>query len=517
MKDVEEFVRVGRPRGTTGGNGDSGLLRIVRGASINLGGWVSSQLLGLLYVFLLARLLTTHQMGLYYLGVTIVTFANSISMAGTDAGVRRFISIHHGAADVRGMSRTLVSAFMIVVPLSIVTALVLFAFSRGIAAIMSKPELAHVLAGLSFSLPFFAAASICWAATHGMKYMQYKVYCEDIFNVLFKILILSLLYLLGLRLFSAVLAYGFSIALVSAISFYFLIQTFPWKYSGTLPRENLKEFLNFSLPQMLSSSVYQVRSLLDNVMLGYFTLASSIGIYAVAFKVVAAGTCVLGAFNTMFSPIIADLHHQGEMGQLERLYKTITKWVLTLSLPIYFFFIFFATEILQVFGPEFGLGSQCIVLLAVANIINAGTGPAGIIVLMSGYSHITLLNNILAVGIHLALSILLIPQYGIIGAAVAASASGIVLNVVRVIEVAYLLKMQPYKPATLKPVLAGLASVTIPVLASNYVTIESGLRRLGFFFTAFIVIYAAFLALLKLDDDDRVVLGRARQLITAYR
>ena len=486
------------------------LFEVLKGTSINFIGYVIWQLLGLGYVYLLARFLSSNDLGLYYLGVTIINLIGLVSLAGTDTGVRRFVAIYHGAKEVGRMWNTLASAFLVVSLLSICIGGVLFLCSGVIAESMSKPALGIVLKVLSPSLPFFAITAICLAATQAMKYMQYKVYSQDIANAIFKILIFVALYVLGYRLLGAALAYVCSITLVTGMSIYFFAKVLPQRRLTRDFGYDFKELLSFSLPQTFSGILYHLTRIMDILMLGYLTLASSVGIYAVIFRVVGSGACILTSFNTMFGPMIADLHHQKKYAKLENLYKTITKWILTLSLPIYLFLIFFADHILMIFGSEFSEASTCLIILSFGQIINAATGPSGLMVLMSGHSYINLFNDILSFTSNLVLNLLLIPKYGIVGAAIATSFSMMLINVIRVIEVYFLLKLQPYGQTFLKAIFAGFASIAIVLLASKNITTTAPLS-LGAIGIVFFLLYSAGLMLLKLDEADRLVLAEFKR------
>ena len=137
------------------------LFEVLKGTSINFMGYVIWQLLGLGYVYLLARFLSSNDLGLYYLGVTIINLIGLVSLAGTDTGVRRFVAIYHGAKEVGRMWNTLASAFLVAFLLSICSGGLLFLCSGVIAESMSKPALGIVLKVLSPSLPFFAITAIC--------------------------------------------------------------------------------------------------------------------------------------------------------------------------------------------------------------------------------------------------------------------------------------------------------------------------------------------------------------------
>ncbi|PYX92411.1 MAG: hypothetical protein DMG71_18050, partial [Acidobacteria bacterium] len=80
----------------------------------------------------------------------------------------------------------------------------------------------------------------------------------------------------------------------------------------------------------------------DKVLIGYYLNAREVGIYAIAAAVVGFVPIALQSVNQIFSPTIADLHGRGERELLQRLFQTLTKWILGLTLPLATFVIIFA-------------------------------------------------------------------------------------------------------------------------------------------------------------------------------
>ncbi len=88
-------------------------------------------------------------------------------------------------------------------------------------------------------------------------------------------------------------------------------------------------------------------------------------------------------------------------------------------------------------------------------IFNAAGGLAGIILIMSGRPKVALFNSIISFILILSLSYLLIPIYGILGAAISYSITIVLINVLRITELYYFEKIQPFKLSYVKPIIAG--------------------------------------------------------------
>jgi O-antigen/teichoic acid export membrane protein len=111
--------------------------------------------------------------------------------------------------------------------------------------------------------------------------------------------------------------------------------------------------------------------------------------------------------------------------------------------------------------------------------------------------------------VQIVLYCLLIPRYGIAGAAVATSASLIVTVLVRVVQVHRVLRVWPYQADLVKPLAAGLAAA-LPVVAVKLL----GAPPIGFLVGAFALSYLGVLAMLGFHESDRaVVLQLTRRLM----
>jgi O-antigen/teichoic acid export membrane protein len=128
---------------------------------------------------------------------------------------------------------------------------------------------------------------------------------------------------------------------------------------------------------------------------------------------------------------------------------------------------------------------------------------------------VKLLNSTLAVGLAIALNLILIPPLGLVGAAIASFGSIATVNLLRVAEVGWLVKVGPYDASWAKPLLAGAAAAAVG-LGTATVTddLVGALAAAALGAVALGLTYAAVLPLLGLTDDDRTIVSRAARKIT---
>jgi O-antigen/teichoic acid export membrane protein len=252
----------------------------------------------------------------------------------------------------------------------------------------------------------------------------------------------------------------------------------------------------------------------DRVALGHYRGAHDVGVYAVAATLVAYEPIILQSVNQIFAPVVADIHTRGDHRLLGRLFQTLTKWMLGLSLPLAIVMIVFARPIMAVFGRDFEAGWPILVIGTCGQLVNCGVGSVGCMLLMSGNQHRLVRVQAYMAATMVVLSVWLVPLWGVWGAAVAAAVTNVGVNVWNLVEVRSALKLSPYNRSYLKLVPPLTSALFVTWLASklsrsaSIVILISMKTDLMMIFIALVSAYATFSAvalLMGLDEDDRLI------------
>jgi O-antigen/teichoic acid export membrane protein len=245
-------------------------------------------------------------------------------------------------------------------------------------------------------------------------------------------------------------------------------------------------------------------------MLGYLSDSSSVGIYNASSKVSILAGSVLNSLTAIFSPIISDLHNKKKMELLGSLYSSVTKWTLTLTIPITIIFIFFADNILLIFGDEFTKGMLVLIILSSARLVISGFGPVGYMLQMSGKQLLVLINTLFMLLVNIILNYWLIRHYGIMGAALGTFFALTLVNLVEFIQVKYLMNLQPYSLKFIKPLIAGASASLVIILSSKLDMFQVSWFILLF---ASLVSYFAFIWIMGFDEEDKMIISTIRRKI----
>ena len=179
---------------------------------------------------------------------------------------------------------------------------------------------------------------------------------------------------------------------------------------------------------MLSASVLLLMSWTDSLMIGSFINEYEVGLYNVAMRIAMITSLTLHAVNSIAAPKLSKAFNNGKLLEFKKIVKQTTRTIFYSTIPIILVICVFPEFLLGFFGEDFYLAKTALLILAFSNIINALSGSVGVILNMTGKERA--FSNILVVAlfINIILNIILIPRYGIEGAAIASAASLIFWN-----------------------------------------------------------------------------------------
>ena len=166
----------------------------------------------------------------------------------------------------------------------------------------------------------------------------------------------------------------------------------------------------------------------DVLLLGWFAGTTEAGIYSIAYRIAVLVTFVLTAVNIVFAPTIAALYARDDRSGLQSL-VTITAWWITASaLAIALPLLVVTPFWLGLFGEAFVAGASALRILVVGQLISAMAGSVGYLMMMTGQERQAAFIIVAATVGNVVLNLLLIPPFGMEGAAIAHAATLIAWN-----------------------------------------------------------------------------------------
>jgi O-antigen/teichoic acid export membrane protein len=273
----------------------------------------------------------------------------------------------------------------------------------------------------------------------------------------------------------------------------------------------------FSIPTTLTG-VFNVLILqVDRFFVGYYLPPRDLGVYQAVSQSAIAFAVILGAFNSIFAPMIADLYHSNDLPRLAQLYRISTKWGLYLALPLYVAILVAPGMILLgLFGKAYAGGSLALVVLSTGQLINVGTGALSFLLVMTGRQKQWMITTGIMLALDILLNVLLTPRFGLVGSALATGLAVSGVNLVALFWVRSSMRLWPFDLGYAKGVasavvagMVGLAALRIPASA-DWLSLALVVAGVG---STFVIT----LVLLGLAPEDRVFLEQLRARLARAR
>lgn len=476
-----------------------------------------------LIALLLARLLGPQDYGLYVLSLTAAGLFTGISLVGLDDALVRYAAILSGRNDRAGLRGALQISLGVPLAAALFVGATLFLTASPVAeGLFEEPRLASLLRLFAVVVPFLTVSNVLAGTARGLRRMDYAAFAENIIQSVVRIVLLAGLALIdGLSLFAAGIVFGVS-DIVATITLIILLKREPplAQPPDEKVRRDFKPLLRFALPLWLSGLLRQFRRNIEILMLGALSGVSSAGVYAIVSRINLVGHVSLLSILVAVRPILAQLHDCGDRDGLSHLYRTATRWALTLNIPFFLIVLLHANEILGMFGDSFAVGTTSLIVVAVAELVNAGTGICGPMIDMTGHTRVKLANSVLWTILTIGAGALFIPRWGVVGAAVASLIGIAATNILAVVELWVLERVRPFDRTFCKPVLAALAALGSGLVLRSWAPDTTGLGLVAQAVTVSAV-YAGIVVLLGLEPEDKLVASRtlhkARALIDRRR
>jgi O-antigen/teichoic acid export membrane protein len=482
---------------------DSSLLSIIRGAGWHVIGMVTANVFGLLTNILLTRGLGASLYGFYSLGLTIVQLMSSISNLGADKAVLRFLS-----KDESNSNSQLGFAYIIVV---------LGGVLAGSALYLAAPY----LSSYTFEDPLFVTSLRLFAifvvlnpilkvtanSFRAINRPNYSSFISKVCNNGTKFIFALVAYLLSASILGFIIASLLALLVTTAIGIGIIyVKT---SQRPELPAKDFEfgSYLNFSIPLAFKDAGSVLYTRVDILMLGALVASAPVGQYQVGILLSAVLALPLTAVNQIFPPVISNLYATGEKEEMAQVFKTVTRWTFTGTLPMAIGLIVYRYEILSIFGESFRAAAIVMAVLTAGQLTNSFVGPSGFFLMMTDHQYVVTTNQWVFGLLNVAGNYILIQWYGMLGAALATAATLILINLTRLVEAYYLEGTHPLTHKISKPIFAALVMLLIILGIQTYL---DGLMSLFSSILIAPMVYFGILAAFGLEPEDIELIDEMR-------
>ncbi len=267
-----------------------------------------------------------------------------------------------------------------------------------------------------------------------------------------------------------------------------------------------KIIINYSLFSYSNTLGILIVTTMDSLMITYFIGLESTGIYTTVIFIVSALQVPYRSLFRVSEPLVPKLWKERQFGAVQKLYQQLGS--ISLIIILYLFLIVWLNrvELFSFLPPEFNQGMWVFLFLMVGKIVDSFLALNGLILVTSKkYKYDIIFTIVLIVLVYL-FNILLIPVYGISGAAISTSFAIIVYNVGRMYFVWRWYRLHPFEKNQFYIIGLFLAILFIVELIPHF-----GINRVVYIFLCSSVVTIAFFGVLirfKLSRDMNQYLNK---------
>lgn len=423
------------------------VVSLARGGTMAAAGAATAAMGGFVLTLVVARSLGSSGAGLFFEAVALFMICAGITTLGADTGTLRSLSRCRALGTLREIRTTLVVALAPVLVASLLVTIAAWLLAPQLTDLMSHGHGAasteRYLRVLLVFLTFGTLSTVVVQATRGLGGVLPFVAIQNVFLPIARPAAIGLSVAAGWSVLAVPIAWG--VLFVPALIGGCVVLHHQYRgqvrliTSSTPPPRPLRtiagEFWRFSSVRGISATL-DIGLVWFNVLLvGALTSTRDAGVYATASRFVLAGTIVLQAMRLAIAPQISGLMSTGQRERAASIYRVATIWVIAASWPLYLAMAVLSPRLLAFFGHDFTVGAQALTILALAMLVSLGTGNVGTVLLMAGKSSWVMANKVAALSVNVALNLLLVPQLGVNGAALAWAAAIAIDNLAALVEV----------------------------------------------------------------------------------
>jgi O-antigen/teichoic acid export membrane protein len=403
----------------------------LRGAAGSLALKAINALLVFVVSIVLARSLGPDGLGLYTLVFSLMLLLSIPVQMGLPTLVVREVARYHYAKHWGLLRGLLLRTSQTVLLLSVLIVLIVSAAFFGLYN-NAEPDFQATGTWALFLLPLISMSLLCGAALRGLRRVLLGQLPEFLLKPATFLVLLGVVGLVqDLTPSLVMLLHCAAACLALLLGALLLIGSLPAEVSAIKPKYDTRVWFRSAMSFSFLSAFMVLNDQVGIIMLGLLGTNVEVGQYRVVVSVGALIVFALTAMGAILAPHIARLYSAGDIEHLQRIVTWSVRGVVAIALPVSLVFIFWGAPLLgSIYGESYREASMALVVLSIGQLFNACMGPVGLILNMTGHEQETIKGVVVATGLNVVLAVVLIPLFGVLGAAAAAGTSLVVWNLI---------------------------------------------------------------------------------------
>jgi len=495
-------------------------LKIIAKSSIVIFiGLFLSKLLTYVYRIIIARNFGPEVYGLFALAIMISGWFILFSSLGLVEGLLRYLSWYRGKKEYQKIKYIYNISISLTFITGILSGILLFFLAEFISInLFHSTELIIFLKVFAIIIPFFLFARIFLGVLQAFEQISWYSFILNVLENIVKVLVIILLILIGVKSNAVIFSYSLAIFgtfLASYLACKYKVPEIFGKYKlkKETKKDIRKEFFSYSWPLMLSGTLAGIFYWIDTFSIGYFIDVFSVGLYNVAIPIALLMNIVPEIFIKIFFPIITKEFSKKRFKVVKELSQQVGKWIFILNLPVFLIMILFPGVIINIlFGPTYLPATNALKILAIGSFFSSLFWIPIQLLFTLGKSKLLFMNLVIASIINIILNAVLVPKYGINGAAFATTFSVIILSTIYFFEAKHLTSIIPFRRKIIRIFLISLIPTALVLYLRTLV--ETNIISLVLIGTLFFLVYISLIFLTGcLDKNDFMILRAFKRKI----
>ena len=242
-------------------------------------------------------------------------------------------------------------------------------------------------------------------------------------------------------------------------------------------KASIKEYSKYSWYGLLSGIGSQLAFKIDGLMVSMIIHFKSGGLYALSMAITDVISKPMKALSAISSPLVAHHLETGNLEEVKILYKKSSLNMTIIGLGLFLLIWTVLPHVFEIMSntEEMRAGYYAVFFLGLSQVWDMMTGINNDIIIYSKYYRFNLYLTLFLAGVNIVLNLLLIPTYGITGAAMATCISFFLFNLVKFLFIKIKFGFQPFSvrliPVVAFGVAAWLFSTWLPGTGSAWITL----------------------------------------------
>lgn len=373
---------------------------------------------------LLARWMGGYEYGVYAYAWVWVTILGFLGPMGLHTASLRFVADYAARARFGRLKGVIRQSSIIVAAASVAIMIIGWTTLKIGEGWLDHHYVLPFLLALA-AVPFFSLTALNEGVARGLGYAKLAYFPSYVLRP-------------ALTLAGALLALQFSLPMsgsiimavaVAATVFAFAFQSLllarrlPAQVTSATARVHTAHWIGIALPFLMVEAFQIVLVNADVVMIGHYMTPNDVGVYFASMRTCNLLQLVFFAMSALATPTYSALYATGDLAALKSFVRRVAHVIFWPSLLACLGLVLVGKFLLSLFGESFTAGYGVMLVLLIGILVKAATGPLEGLLTMTGHQKPVALITGLSAVLNILLNTALIPAFGIVGAAIATSAT----------------------------------------------------------------------------------------------